>query len=98
MTPEGKIKNQLDEMLLQFGRNIFTFKPMSEVDRGIPDFVGCINGRFFAVETKSKKGSLKGIQELKLFQIDVAGGKTFVVRNTEDIETVFGWLVLAEND
>ncbi len=53
MTPEGKVKKKVAELLKQYGAYYF-FPAMGAFGRaGIPDIVGCYRGRFFAVECKA---------------------------------------------
>ena len=49
---------------------------------GIPDFVGHVNGHFFAVETKFGKGTTTANQERELAHIAQAGGQIWIVRET----------------
>ena len=48
--------------------------------QGTPDLLGCINGRFVALELKSHAAAkVSALQELKLQKIASAGGVGFVV-------------------
>ena len=49
---------------------------------GIPDFVGHVNGHFFAVETKFGKGTTTANQQREIESIDKANGKVWIVRET----------------
>lgn len=49
---------------------------------GIPDFVGHVNGYFFAVETKFGKGTTTANQQREIESIDKANGKVWIVRET----------------
>ena len=49
---------------------------------GIPDFVGHVNGYFFAVETKFGKGTTTANQQREIEGIDKANGKVWIVRET----------------
>lgn len=51
--------------------------------RGTPDIIGCVNGRFVAIELKSEKGVLAPLQEYKLNGIIKANGIAFSVRPSE---------------
>lgn len=46
---------------------------------GIPDIVGCLNGKFFALELKSDSGKPTPLQLYTLGLINKAGGFTMVV-------------------
>ena len=55
--------------------------------RGVPDIVGCFNGRFFALEVKRPKGGrLSVIQKHVIGLIAGAGGIVGVVRSVEDVQ------------
>ena len=46
---------------------------------GIPDIVGCLNGRFFAIECKAGKGTTTALQDREISRINDAGGTAIVV-------------------
>lgn len=47
---------------------------------GIPDFIGCVNGQMFAVETKSGTNQLSPHQMREIEALTQAGAKVWVVR------------------
>lgn len=47
---------------------------------GIPDILGCINGRFVALELKTEKGRASPLQGWVLAKILAAGGFVAIVR------------------
>ena len=49
---------------------------------GIPDFVGCVNGYLFAVETKFGKGTTTANQAREIELIQQSGGRVWIVRET----------------
>jgi hypothetical protein len=49
---------------------------------GIPDFVGCVNGYMFAVETKFGKGTTTANQEREIAALTQSGAKVWIVRET----------------
>lgn len=54
--------------------------------RGVPDIVGCLDGRFFALEVKRPKvGRLSEMQKHVIGQIEDAGGIVGVVRSVDDV-------------
>lgn len=53
---------------------------------GLPDFVGCHNSRFFAVETKTTGEKLRPDQEFKINQIKKRGGIAEVIDSQESID------------
>lgn len=79
MTPEGKVKKKVAELLKQYDAYYF-FPAMGAFGRaGIPDIVGCYRGRFFAVECKAGKGKTTAIQEAEIKKIQSAKGYAFVI-------------------
>jgi len=52
--------------------------------RGIPDILGCYNGKFFAFEVKTAKGKLTELQVHNLNRIHRAGGAAKVIRSVEE--------------
>jgi len=81
-TPEKKVKNAVRKMLDRLG--IYHFMPpgMGLGRSGIPDIIGCKNGKFIAIECKAGKGKTTALQERELLAICNAGGFTFVVNET----------------
>lgn len=87
-TPEGKVKAAVRKILMRL--DIYHFMPpgMGLGRSGIPDIIGCYQGRFIAIECKAGKGKTTALQERELEWIKDAGGFTFVARedNLEQLE------------
>ena len=49
---------------------------------GIPDFVGCVRGNMFAVETKYGKGTTTAHQNREIEKLTRAGAEVWIVRET----------------
>ena len=98
MTPEGKIKKKLDEMLKSKGRHLFYFPPQAGAfgSAGIPDRIVCYKGLFIGIECKAdaKKKKLTPLQNLALAKIEEAGGIGFVVYDDATIQEVSKYLDL----
>lgn len=79
MTPEGKVKDVIKKRLAEAG--VYFFMPRGTVygRRGVPDVVGCMNGRFFAIEVKSGKNKPTKLQSMEHDAIRAAGGVALVV-------------------
>ena len=92
-TPEKKVKNSVRKVLDRLG--IYHFMPpgMGLGRSGIPDIIGCYNGRFIAIECKAGKGQLTALQARELGSIKAAGGLTFVARE-DNLEEMEGRLLL----
>jgi hypothetical protein len=48
----------------------------------VPDFLCCLNGKFFAIEAKAGKGTTTALQEKNLKNIIESGGDAWVVNET----------------
>lgn len=96
MTPEGKVKKLVKEVLDKFGTNIDGFWPVpSGYGESHLDYVGCIRGWFFAIETKKPGGKPTPRQLARIKQVQDAGGKAFVIDGTDKTDTIadlFAWL------
>jgi hypothetical protein len=53
---------------------------------GVPDFVGCSRGRFFAVEAKAAGKRPSSLQAMTMEDIQVADGRVFVISGERDPE------------
>lgn len=97
MTPEAKVKKRVKEVLEGMyvaGIKIYYFMPPANGygRAGIPDFVGIIDGRFFAIETKAGKGKTTALQDRELCRIREAGGIALVV-NEENLDSIRAYLM-----
>ena len=79
MTPEGKVKVAVKKQLDALGCYYF-FPATGGFGRsGVPDIVGCYNGRFFGIECKAGKGTTTALQDKELAKIVEAGGIAMVI-------------------
>ncbi len=87
MTPEAKVKKKVAETLKKLG--VYYFYPVTGGygRSGVPDIVGCYNGKFFGIECKAGKGKTTPLQDMNINQIRAAGGIAAVV-NEENLHTV----------
>lgn len=82
---QRKIQNELK---LKYGHRILIFKihggPMMMA--GLPDLIGCINGRFFGIEVKMPEaiGNVTAIQHHVHARIRRAGGSVTVSDSVAD--------------
>lgn len=88
MTPEAKVKKRISAILTSVGAWYFMPIGGAYSRAGIPDFVGCLSGRFFAIEAKAGKGRTTALQEKEISLIKHAGGFALVVneKNIEELE------------
>ncbi len=98
MTPEGKVKAAVKRALKKnFGDMLWEFMPVQN-GYGKPalDFLLCIGGRFFGLETKAPGKKPTPLQTTTMMDIQAAGGYTFVVYDDESLHKAIAtiWLVL----
>jgi len=88
MTPEGKVKKKVVEQLKALGCYYFFPATGGYGKSGVPDVVGCYNGRFFGIECKAGKGKTTALQDKNLKEIGDARGIACVVNeaNMNDIK------------
>jgi len=55
---------------------------------GIPDIIGCIQGRFVAFEVKTPSGQLTKLQESTLEKINSAKGAAFKVTSVDEVKVI----------
>lgn len=92
MKNEADVKKVVKTVLLSAARCWWFMPPANGFGRaGIPDFIGHVNGKFFAVETKFGKGTTTANQKREIANIGEANGKVWVVneKNLSDWELEF---------
>jgi len=79
-TPEAQVKLKVTSVLKSEG--VYHFFPATHGygRSGVPDIVGCVNGRFIAIECKAGFNTTTQLQERELKAIATAGGITLVIR------------------
>lgn len=90
-TPEGKVKDKVKKLLKKYG--CYQHWPVLN-GMGAPtlDCVGCINGMFFAIETKAGNKQPTARQLLTIRDMQVAGGATFVVNEVTGMDELETWV------
>ena len=93
-TPEAKVKSNVTGILKSHGA--YFFYPFSGGFgvSGVPDIVGCINGKFFAIECKAGRGKPTALQLHHINMIRNTGGYPIVVNeeNIGDVHTLMDQL------
>jgi hypothetical protein len=82
MQNERLVKAKVKEKLKSHSKVTWWFMPLgTNLGRsGIPDFIGCVNGNMFAIETKSGKNDLTANQLRETQLLVQAGAKVWIVR------------------
>jgi hypothetical protein len=95
MTPETKQKNKvkkyIDGLVETSKGSIWCYKANDRYTSGIPDIIGCVKGRLFAIENKAPGKKSKGIQKETLDAIEKAGG--YVLRDADEMGRVKSFFV-----
>jgi hypothetical protein len=98
MKNEGDVKKIVKAVLKDTDKCWWFMPPANGFGRaGIPDFVGWVNGRPFAVETKFGKGVTTANQNREITNAEYAGGEVWIVRetNVDDwVLTFKAWVAL----
>ena len=83
MKNEADVKKIVKDVLKDTKNCWWFMPPANGYGRaGIPDFVGCVNGYLFAVETKFGKGTTTANQAREIETIQQAGARVWIVRET----------------
>lgn len=98
MKNEGDVKKIVREVLKKTDKCYWFMPPANGFGRaGIPDFVGWVNGRAFAVETKFGKGTTTPNQNREIAAAMGAGAQVWIVRETSIdawVSEFRGWVAL----
>lgn len=88
MTPEGKVKRKVVEVLKK--HEVWYFFPASNGfgKSGIPDIIAIVDGHFVGIEVKSATGKPTELQKICGKQIEEAGGTWLVVSNDVTLEVL----------
>ena len=90
-TPEGKVKDAIKRTLK--ARGAYWHMPIQN-GMGAPslDFVGCHDGRYFAIEAKAPGKRPTARQENTMRAIQKGGGAVFVIDSVENHDELINWL------
>ena len=87
-TPEGMVKDAIKKVLNEY--NIWYFMPSANGfgKVGVPDFICCWKGKFFAIEAKAKgkREQTTANQDHRIEEIRSAKGWALVVDDVEQLK------------
>lgn len=88
LTPEGKVKRKVVEVLKK--HELWYFFPANNGfgKSGIPDIIAIVDGHFVGIEVKSATGKPTELQKICGRQIEEAGGTWLVVSNDVTLEVL----------
>lgn len=91
MTPEGKVKVKVKNLLNAYG--CYHFWPVQTgMGARTLDCLGCHNGRFFAIETKAPGKKMTEQQASIAERMEYSRCKVFVISNPDDMSSLEAWL------
>jgi hypothetical protein len=90
-TSEAKVKDKIKAILKEHG--VYYAMPIGTGygNAGVPDFLCCVDGRFFAIEAKANGGKTTALQDKNLRDIETAGGVTCIL-NEDNISVLGNYL------
>lgn len=92
MTPEGKVKRDVNKLLDKY-KALYRFMPVpGGFGASSLDYLLCINGRFCAIETKAPGKKPTDRQKMVIGQIRRAGGAVFVIDGDEGLKQLEDYL------
>tara|TARA_R100001440_G_scaffold67252_2_gene88492 strand:- start:750 stop:1076 length:327 start_codon:yes stop_codon:yes gene_type:complete len=100
MTPEKKVKRTVAKQLDDLGCYYFYPATGGYGRSGVPDIVGCFEGKFFGLECKAGDNKPTVLQEKNLYHILVNGGISEVVneQNMHYVEQILRGEYEPDND
>lgn len=89
MRNERDVKEAVKKLFKKYGVWYYMIVPLAYSRTGVPDFICCYEGGFFAVETKFGYNKPKPRQVLEMDAIRDAGGICMVIneKNIGELET-----------
>lgn len=91
-TPEGRVKAKVKVLLKKY--DAYWHCPVQN-GMGAPslDFICCLRGKYFAIETKAGNKKPTPRQETTISEIQKAGGHAFVVNEESGMDLLETWLI-----
>ena len=87
MTPEAKVKKVVVNQLRNLGAYYFYPVTGGYGRSGVPDIVGCYQGKFFGIECKAGKNTPTRLQQINLDDIEKQNGIALIV-NEKNMHSV----------
>ncbi len=87
MTPEAKVKKVVVKQLRALGAYYFYPVTGGYGRSGVPDIVGCYQGKFFGIECKAGKNTPTPLQQINLDDIEKQKGIALIV-NEKNMHSV----------
>ena len=93
MTPEGKVKRKVVNLLKKHSAYYFFPATHGYGRSGVPDIVACVSGSFFGIECKAGKNKPTPLQNKNLADIENANGIAVIVNedSLDNLEGLLSW-------
>jgi len=84
---ENKVTDDIKDYLESLGNRCWFFKHHSSMFTrvGIPDIIGCLDGKFFAIEVKAGNGRASEAQKIERELITEANGIALIVWSVDEV-------------
>jgi hypothetical protein len=93
MTPEGRVKMAIRELLTKYGDDVYAYMPVpTGYGRATLDYLGFVCGRGFAIEAKRPGGRPTIRQQQTIENVQKSGTKVFVVNSYESLQELDRWI------
>ena len=93
MTPEGKVKIQVNNALATLGSRVYKFMPVQTgYGKKTLDYLLCVNGHFVAIETNALGKKMTPLQDQCAQDICGAGGRVFLVDDLPSLARAIGYI------
>jgi Holliday junction resolvase len=91
-TPESKVKKKVTTILKEMRAYYFYPVTGGYGSSGVPDIVGCIDGKFFGIECKAGSNKPTALQQKNLDSIAAIGGIALLINETniDDVRLALG--------
>lgn len=93
MTPEGKVKKKVQQILKDRGAYYFSPVTGGFGRSGVPDIVACYHGKFIGIECKAGNNKPTALQLKNLDEITKAGGTSLVI-NEDNVDLLVATMKL----
>ena len=92
MTPEKKVKQKVTKQLKEIGAYYCYPMTVGYGKSGVPDIIGCYEGKFFGFECKAGSNKPTPLQDKNLTDIREAGGVAAVINenNVGEVKKILG--------
>jgi Holliday junction resolvase len=87
----SKSEAQIQKEILKFLRNLPQCRPFKIItanERGVPDIICCLKGRFICFEVKRTGAKPTQLQDAQKERIIYAGGQVYIVTSLEEVKNI----------